>query len=127
MGSYPVISLTFKGIEDTRFETARNKLVEANALEAGRYSFILDGERLSSTDRKRINAVTNHDGTRFVKDDDVLASSLKTLSELLYRHFGRKAVILIDEYDVPLDNAYCNGYYDRMTEVIRSIFSYALR
>lgn len=127
MGSYPVISLTFKDIEGTRFETARNKLVEAIALEAGRYSFILDGGRLSSTDRKRFNAVSNHDGTRFVMDDDVLASSLKTLSELLYRHFGRKAVILIDEYDVPPGKAYCNGYYDRMTEVIRFIFSYALK
>ena len=64
---------------------------------------------------------------KYVMDEDTLESALQTLSELLYRHYGQKVIILIDEYDVPLDKAYQNGYYREMVAMIRSLFGEALK
>ncbi len=127
MGRYPVISLTFKNIESTSFDMARNKLVDLIALEAERFDFLSNSERLSETDRKRYKALIKHDGTRFIMEQDVLDSSLRTLSELLYKYYGKKVIILIDEYDVPLDKAYDNGYYSDMVNLIRGLFVETLK
>ena len=64
---------------------------------------------------------------KYVMDEDTLESALQTLSELLYRHYGQKVIILIDEYDVPLDKAYQNDYYREMVVMIRSLFGEALK
>ncbi len=127
MGKYPVISLTLKDVEGNTFEGARGKLVDLIALEAKRFSFLLDSERLSEIDKKRYQALINYDHTRFIMEPQVLDSSLKTLSELLYTHYEKQVVILIDEYDVPLDKAYANGYYLEMVAAIRALFASALK
>lgn len=80
MGKYPVISLTLKDVEGNTFEGARGKLVDLIALEAKRFSFLLDSERLSEIDKKRYQALINYDHTRFIMEPQVLDSSLKTLS-----------------------------------------------
>ena len=79
MGKYPVISLTLKNVEKNTFEDAGNKLVDLIALEAKRFSFLLESERLSEIDKKRYQALINYDHTQFIMEPQVLDSSLKTL------------------------------------------------
>ena len=121
-GNYPVISLTLKDVEGDTFNEARDKLVDLIALEAERLNFLLESEKLSDNDIKRYKALLSN-----TMEPQVLDSSLKTLSRLLYKHYGRKVIILIDEYDVPLDKAFSKGYYNEMVSAIRCLFSYALK
>ena len=93
--------------------------------EAKRFHFLLSDEQLQDADKQQYRALLNisPDG-RFIMSDEVLADSLRVLCELLYKHYGQKPVLLIDEYDVPLDKAQHYGYYDEMVTLIRSLFAY---
>ena len=96
-------------------------------IEAERFGFLEDSEYLSENEKKRYKAIIAlKDGTNAM-DEKVLVSSLQILSQLLYKHFGQKTVILIDEYDVPLDKAFQNGYYKEMVSLIRGLFGMALK
>ena len=127
MGQFPIVFLTLKGVEGDTFEKAKSKLIKLVALEAERFNFLKNSDRLTDNEKERYCALIRmHDG-KYSMDEDTLESALQTLSELLFRHYGQKTIILIDEYDVPLDKACSNGYYREMVSLIRAFFGDALK
>ena len=127
MGKYPVIFLSLKSVEGLKYEDALYRITELIGIDAERFGFLEDSEYLSENEKKRYKAIIAlKDGTNAM-DEKVLVSSLQILSQLLYKHFGQKTVILIDEYDVPLDKAFQNGYYNEMVSLIRGLFGMALK
>ena len=127
MGKFPVVSLTLKGVEGLTFEKAKNKLLQLVALEADRFDFLKNSDKLTDNEKQRYGALVRIQDGKYSMDEDTLESALQTLSELLYRHYGQKVIILIDEYDVPLDKAFQNGYYREMVALIRAVLGQALK
>ena len=120
MGKYPVIFLSLKGVDGLDFTTARRMLCAILKNEFDRHYYL-----------KASSALTDEDRTQFGKmlqgTDENIEDSIRMLSKLLFKHFGQKAVILIDEYDVPLDKAFQNGCYKEMVSLIRGLFGQALK
>lgn len=127
MGKYPVIFLALKGIDGLSFEAAKYRLTELIGVEAERFAFLADSEKLTENERSKYHAMIHLVNGKYSMDEDMLVSSLQTLSQLLCRHYGQKAIILIDEYDVPLDKAFQHGYYKEMVSLIRGLFGQALK
>ena len=128
MGKFPVISITLKGATGMNFEEAKGLLRFIIGNEALRFQFLLQSDRLTAIERKRYEALVDMDKTgAFTMSDELLKNSLQILSQLLQKHYGQNVVILIDEYDVPLDKAYQSGYYDSMVELIRVLFGNAFK
>lgn len=119
MGQYPVVFVSLKGVDGLTYDAARYRLAELVGNEAGRFRFLLDSERLSEEDKRRYRLLIAVDDGGFSMSDQALGSSLQVLSQLLYLHYGRQVIILIDEYDVPLDKAFHHGYYREMVALIR--------
>ena len=127
MGKYPVIFLSFKGVEGLTYDEAFDALVRVIGKEISRVSFLADSDKLTVLEREQYKGLTIIEDGSFVFNKDKLISSLQLLSQLLYKHYGQKVVILIDEYDVPLDKAFQNGYYREMVSLIRGLFGQALK
>lgn len=130
MGKYPVISISLKGINAGDYMTARALLCSVIGSEAMRFQFLLTDNNLTEREKKQYEQLINVGGDgeeSFVMPDSVLMNSLKTLSSLLEKHYSKKVVILIDEYDVPLAKAEDNGYYDAMVLLIRNMFEQAFK
>ena len=127
MGKYPVIFLSLKGIDGLSFEAAKYRLTELIGVEAERFAFLADSEKLMENERSKYRAIIHLVNGKYSMDEDMLVSSLQTLSQLLCRHYGQKAIILIDEYDGPLDKAFQHGYYKEMVSLIRGLFGQALK
>lgn len=130
MGKFPVISISLKGVDRLSFEAARDALANIIGKEAMRFQFLLESERLSETEKKsfqRLILVDTKSEANFDISDSTLFDSMQILSFLLEKHFGQKVIILIDEYDVPLDKAYQHGYYDEMVSLIRNFLGNALK
>ncbi len=127
-GKFPVISITLKGATGRTFDEAKSMLRNIIGTEAMRFQFLMQSENLTQIERKQYEKllVLNDDG-EFAMSDVLLKSSLYTLSRLLKKHYQQDVIILIDEYDVPLDKAYQSGYYDDMVDLIRSLFGNALK
>ena len=103
MGQYPVISITLKQVKGSDFKSAKEQMWTVIRLETERLEFLMSSNKLDSTDKKTLREL------RLGKEN--LESSLLQLSRLLSKHYGKKVIILIDEYDVPLQNAESNDYY----------------
>lgn len=127
MDKYPVISLTLKDIEGLDFKEALKRFSELIGCEANRFDFLLNSDRLSSTDKERYSSLIALNNGKYSMDEDVLTSSLKLLSSLLHKHYNQRVIILIDEYEVPLHKAFNNGYYDEMVSLIMSMYANALK
>lgn len=127
MGRYPVIFLSFKGVEGLSYDEAFDAFVRVIGKEISRVSFLADSDKLTMLEREQYKGLTIIEDGSFVFTKDKLISSLQLLSQLLYKHYGQKVVILIDEYDVPLDKAFQNGYYKEMVFLIRGLFGQALK
>lgn len=127
MGKYPVIFLSLKGVEGLTYEEAFEAFVRIMGKEVNRVSFLADSDKLTQIEREQYKGLTIMKNGRLAFDKEKLISSLQLLSQLLYKHYGKKAVILIDEYDVPLDKAFQNGYYNEMVSLIRGLFGQALK
>ena len=123
MGRYPVVSISLKDVGGEDFQTAYETLSTVVSEEASRLDFLMESSRLMQYDKARFERLAEN---RLEKPSD-LYNSLKLLTRLLRKHYGVSAIVLIDEYDVPLDKAYQNGYYPQMVSLIRSIFSQALK
>ena len=126
-GQFPVIFLSLKSVDGLTFEAAAAAMRTVVGNEAARFGFLQDSDKLTKEDQERYEALIHVDKGLFDMEDELLAASLKTLSRLLAQHYGRKVVILIDEYDVPLDKAFQAGYYDEMVSLIRNMFGNALK
>ena len=127
MGKYPVIFLSFKGVEGLTYDEAFDAFVRVIGKEISRVSFLADSDKLTMLEREQYKGLTIVEDGSFVFNKDKLISSLQLLSQMLYKHYGQKVVILIDEYDVPLDKAFQNGYYKEMVSLIRGLFGQALK
>ena len=114
-------------MEGLDYEAAKYQMIELIAKEAERFEFLEDSFRLTNSEKdKYTSMITLLEGT-YQMSDELLLSSLQTLSELLYKHYGKKTIILIDEYDVPLDKAFQHGYYREMVTLIRGLFGEAFK
>ena len=127
MGKYPVIFLSLKGVEGLTYEEAFEAFVRIMGKEVNRVSFLADSDKLTQIEREQYKGLTIMKNGRLAFDKEKLISSLQLLSQLLYKHYGKKIIILIDEYDVPLDKAFQNGYYNEMVSLIRGLFGQALK
>ncbi|MCD7821106.1 MAG: ATP-binding protein [Clostridiales bacterium] len=119
MGQYPVISISLKGVEGWDFADARRGVWRIIKAEANKVFYLTQNDLLSKSEASELENLCDGTGD--------LEGSLQFLSQLLYRHYGKKVVILIDEYDVPLDKAYQRGYYDQMILLIRQMLNAALK
>ena len=122
MGKFPVVFVSLKDVDGLIFENAYGKLRDILRAEISRLSFLMQSEQIAEDDKYSFE--------RFLREQDTLddvQKSLKMLSSLLYQHYGQKVILLIDEYDVPLDKAFQHGYYKEMAALIRSLFSRALK
>ena len=122
MGKYPVILLSLKEISAMEYAKAKELLVLNINEMARKHQYLLESNRLSEIDKDVYQRLLRTDMT-----EGVMVNSLKNLSELLNKYYGKKAIILIDEYDVPLAKAFEQGYYNEMTDLIRGFLSQALK
>lgn len=120
MGKYPVIFLSLKGVEGLHFADAQKMLMTIINNEVRRHYYLKTSDKLTVEDRKQFEKM-------LLNEDVNLVDSLRLLSQLLYLHYDQKVVILIDEYDVPLDKAFKNGDYQEMVSLIRGLFGQALK
>lgn len=128
MGQFPVMSISLKGVDGDSFNGAKEMLRSLIGEEAMRFRFLADSLRLEAEERKRYAALTDVNGRgEYTMPDSLLCNSLLLLSKYLHKHYGQKVVLLIDEYDVPLDKAYRAGYYDSMVGLIHSLFLQVLK
>lgn len=130
MGKFPVVSISLKSVEGLKYEAAAAALRTVIGNEAGRFRFLSESVKLDEDDKNSYSQLINVkvDGNeKYTMTDAVLTDSLQTLSQLLARHYGQKVILLIDEYDVPLDKAFQAGYYDEMVNLIRNLFGNALK
>lgn len=127
MGKFPVIFLSLKSVEGLTYGEAFEAFVSIMGKEVTRLSFLADSDKLTQIEQEQYKGLTIMKNGRLVFDKEKLISSLQLLSQLLYKHYGKKVVILIDEYDVPLDKAFQNGYYKEMVSLIRGLFGQALK
>lgn len=130
MGKFPVIFISLKSVDGLDFQTALTALKTVIGNEAGRFYFLSSSGKLTDDERgayAQLTEVGSSQGGIYTMTDKVAAASLKTLSSLLSKHYGQKVILLIDEYDVPLDKAFQAGYYDEMVSLIRSLLGNALK
>ena len=122
MGRFPVVFVSLKGVDGLTFDEAYGMLRRILRSEFSRLGFLKQSERIAEDDKRPFE--------RFLKEQDTMddvQESLKMLSSLLYQHYGQKTILLIDEYDVPLDKAFQHGYYKEMVALIRGLFGQALK
>ena len=122
MGQYPVISLSLKSARQPTYEMAYGSLIDEIRKEYSRHSYLLKDGRIKENDKERYNLILNMEA-----DKIMYAKAIEFLSECLEKYHNKKVIILLDEYDVPLENAYFNGFYDEMATFIRSLFESALK
>ncbi len=127
MGKYPVIFLSLKDVAGLTYAEAEDALVQLIGSEAGRFHFLTNSSALSDAEKEQYRGFTIIQNGKYRMDKGLLISALRILSQLLYRHYGQKVIILIDEYDVPLDKAFQHGYYQEMVSLIRGMFGQALK
>ena len=130
MGKFPVISISLKSVDGLNFKAASSALRTVIGNEAGRFRFLRESSRLDADNKKaydRLIQVTMESDASYAMSDATLADSLNTLSLLLSKHYGQKVILLIDEYDVPLDKAFQAGYYEEMVSLIRNLLGNALK
>ena len=130
MGKFPVISISMKSVDGLKYESALAALRTVIGNEAGRFRFLHESSELDKDDKNsydQLILMETKGNSKYAMSDAALIDSLRTLSQLLEKHYGRKTILLIDEYDVPLDKAFQAGYYDEMVSLIRNLLGNALK
>ena len=129
-GKVPVISISLKGVDGRSFFSASAALRTIIGNEAMRFQFLKESEKLSNEEKeayRRLIQIGSGEGGLYAMTEEVAAASLKVLSQLLAKHCGQKAILLVDEYDVPLDKAFQAGYYEEMVDLIRNLLGNVLK
>ncbi len=121
-GRYPVVFLSLKGVEGLTFDDAISMFRMLISIECKRLAFLLKSEMVAETDKQMFCALLQREST-----ETELKSALVTLMRMLHSHYGEQVILLIDEYDVPLDRANNNGYYEQMVSFIRGFFGEAFK
>lgn len=122
MGQYPVISISLKSMKQADYQEAFSEFKNMISKEVWRHKELLISDKIMPLSRKKLEMLCND-----FADNSVYNTALKLLSDCLYEAYGKKVIVLIDEYDVPLENAYFNGFYDEMINLIRSVFESVLK
>lgn len=120
-GTYPVISLSFAYVKEVSYEQARKKICEAIVDLYNKYAFLAKGNILEQKEKRYYYGISSD------WDDADITISLRRISEYLYRYYGKKVIILLDEYDTPMQEAYVNGYWEELTAFTRSLFNAAFK
>lgn len=116
-GTFPVISLSFANVKETTYSMARKKVCQMLANLYVKHSFLLESNILQETDVNYFKRVSEH------MDDSDASIALYQLSDFLYRYYGKKVIILLDEYDTPMQEAYVGGYWEELAGFTRSMFN----
>lgn len=128
MGKFPVISVSLKEVAGKNFDMAKKILRSVLGDEAVRFTFLATSDKLTETERLQYKKLIELDAHgEYAMSDEILSKSLLMLSRFLQKHFGQNTILLIDEYDVPLDKAYQAEYYDDMVNLIRTLFGRVLK
>ena len=128
MGQYPVIFLSLKGIEGNSFEEVFQKLAGTIYILVEReFRYLLESDKLSEENKNDLRCLLNFELLEKTSSIEKIQSSLLLLTQFLYQHYGKKAIVLIDEYDVPLAKASVRGYYNQMVDVIRGMLGSVLK
>ena len=130
LGKFPVISISLKSVDALNFESASVALRTVIGNEAGRFRFLRNSDRLTNDEKEayaQLTEVGSSQGGVYTMTEKMAEASLQTLSLLLEKHYGQKAILLIDEYDVPLDKAFQGGYYDEIVSLIRNLLGNTLK
>ena len=128
MGQFPVISISLKSVEGLDFEAAKKALKDILGEEAGRFYFLTQSSKLTNEEIESYKALLRVGETGdFLMSDTAMEKALLRLSLLLHKHYDKQVILLIDEYDVPLDKAFQYGYYDEMVSLLRNMFGNALK
>lgn len=130
MGKFPVISISLKSVDGLNFEAASAALRTVIGTEAGKFRFLKSSNKLSDEEKTvyaQLTEVGLSQGSIYTMSEELTISSLKILCQLLSRHYGQKVILLVDEYDVPLDKAFQSGYYNEMVTLIRNMLGNALK
>ena len=115
-GTYPVIFLSFAGVKETSFPDARKSICQIIENLYNKYDFLLESDHLNEREKKAYKNVSAD------MDHNLAANSLNTLSDYLMRYYGKKVILLLDEYDTPMQEAYVHGYWDELVPFIRNLF-----
>ena len=130
MGKFPVISISLKSVDGMKYESAAEALKTVIGDAAMDFRFLKESKALSEEEKEsyaRLIKIGSGEEGKYAMTEEVAASGLKTLSQLLEKHYGQKVILLIDEYDVPLDKAFQGGYYDEMVSLVRNLLGNALK
>ena len=127
MGQFPVISISLKGVEGRGYQDAVISMKEIIGTEASRFAFLNESPNLSSNEKAMYQNYVRVENGIYSMSDEALPAVLKNLSSLISKHYGKQVILLIDEYDVPLDKAFQHGYYDEMVLLIRNLFGNSLK
>ena len=130
LGKFPVISISLKSVDGLNLESASVALRTVIGNEAGRFRFLRNSDRLTNDEKEayaQLTEVGSSQGGVYTMTEKMAEASLQTLTQLLEKHYGQKVILLIDEYDVPLDKAFQAGYYDEMVNLIRNLLGNALK
>ena len=120
-GTYPVISLTFANIKETSFEKTKKKIYQVIIDIYEKNSFILEGNRLKETEEAFFRSVNME------MDETVATQAIHKMCDYLYQYYGKKVIVLLDEYDTPMQEAYVNGFWDELVSFTRSMFNAAFK
>ena len=116
-GTYPVISLSFAGVKETDYESTKRRIIEILKTQFENFSFLSESDKLSENEQEYVKRMTKE------MDAFDAGTSLHKLSEYLCRYYGKKVIILLDEYDTPMQEAYVNGFWDDLVAFTRSMFN----
>lgn len=120
-GTYPVISLSFANIKETNFVSAKKKICQVLTDVYIQNNFLRDSQVLTDKDRDYFDRISMD------MEDSVATLALYQMSDFLYRYYGRKVIILLDEYDTPMQEAYIHGYWEELVNFTRSLFNSAFK
>ncbi len=127
MGKYPVVSVSLKDVDGLNFASAFDSLRRIIVVEAMRFSFLEESSKLDVAEKEEYKALLKREHGELAMSADTLKASLQTLTKLLEKHYGCQVILLIDEYDVPLDKSFHAGYYNEMIDLIRNMLSKVLK
>ena len=124
---FPTIFMTLKGVEGNYYKLAKGHLIDLIVSEVSKFRELLDSSKLNNSDKENYNSLLTLEKLDQESQDKLITSSFKILSELIYKHYGKNTIFIIDEYDVPLDKAEQNGYFKEMISLIRGMFNNAFK
>lgn len=120
-GSYPVLSLTFANVKECTFQATKQRMNQILTDLYNKHIFLMDGTLLTEEEKKFFRSVTMD------MDDTVATLAIHKMSDFLSRYYGKKVIILLDEYDTPMQEAYINGYWEELSSFLRSMLNAAFK